>query len=245
MPNIICMKWGTAYGPEYVNRLYAMVRRNLSGDFRFVCFTDDANGIREEVETQPLPELSIPAKNAVSPWRKLTTFKPELGGLEGQTLFLDLDLVITDSIDPLFDYEPEKFCIIENFTQKGRGIGNSSVYRFEIGKHSYILDEYHANYDSLFDDYDNSQTFVSRMIAKHTNGDEPVFWPETWCRSFKVDCLPKGMKRWIQTPVMPEGAKIVAFHGRPNPPDAIAGRWPGRFTKHVRPTPWVADYWRE
>lgn len=24
--NVICMKWGTKYGPEYVNRLYAMVR---------------------------------------------------------------------------------------------------------------------------------------------------------------------------------------------------------------------------
>jgi hypothetical protein len=23
------MKWGTKYGPEYVNRLYAMVRRHL------------------------------------------------------------------------------------------------------------------------------------------------------------------------------------------------------------------------
>ena len=25
------MKWGTKYGPEYVNRLYAMVRRHLEG----------------------------------------------------------------------------------------------------------------------------------------------------------------------------------------------------------------------
>ena len=37
--HILCMKWGTKYGPEYVNRLYAMVRGHLSGDFRFVCPT--------------------------------------------------------------------------------------------------------------------------------------------------------------------------------------------------------------
>ena len=30
------MKWGSKYGPEYVNRLYAMVRRHLQGDFQFV-----------------------------------------------------------------------------------------------------------------------------------------------------------------------------------------------------------------
>ena len=42
--HILCMKWGTKYGPEYVNRLYAMVRRHLSGDFNFVCLTDDSQG---------------------------------------------------------------------------------------------------------------------------------------------------------------------------------------------------------
>ena len=46
--HIVCMKWGTKYGPEYVNRLYAMVRRHLRGDFHFVCLTDDAKGIRAE-----------------------------------------------------------------------------------------------------------------------------------------------------------------------------------------------------
>jgi len=32
--HVICMKWGTKYGPEYVNRLYAMVRRHLTLDFQ-------------------------------------------------------------------------------------------------------------------------------------------------------------------------------------------------------------------
>jgi hypothetical protein len=53
--HVICMKWGTKYGPEYVNRLYAMVRRHLSGDFRFVCLTDDSTGIRSEVQCLPIP----------------------------------------------------------------------------------------------------------------------------------------------------------------------------------------------
>ena len=49
-------------------------------------------------------------------------------------LFLDLDLVIVASIDCLFAH-PGAFCIIENWTQRGRGIGNSSVFRFEAGAH--------------------------------------------------------------------------------------------------------------
>ena len=34
--HIICMKWGTKYGPEYVNRLRSMVRRHLKRPHRFV-----------------------------------------------------------------------------------------------------------------------------------------------------------------------------------------------------------------
>ena len=59
--HVLCMKWGTKYGPEYVNRLYAMVRRHLRGDFRFVCLTDDARGIRAEVQCLPIPPLELPA----------------------------------------------------------------------------------------------------------------------------------------------------------------------------------------
>ena len=33
--NVLCMKWGTPYGPEYVNVLHAMVRRHLQRPFRF------------------------------------------------------------------------------------------------------------------------------------------------------------------------------------------------------------------
>ena len=43
--NVICIKWGTKFGPEYVNRLYHMVEKNLSIPHRFVCFTDNSEGL--------------------------------------------------------------------------------------------------------------------------------------------------------------------------------------------------------
>ena len=48
--NIICMKWGNKYGPDYVNKLYNMVSRNLTRDFRFICFTEDGTGIKNNIE---------------------------------------------------------------------------------------------------------------------------------------------------------------------------------------------------
>lgn len=235
--NIVCMKWGTAYGAGDVNKLYNMVKRNLTLPFRFVCFTDDTIGVAKEVECMPLPPIYVPAKNDVSPWRKLSMFSKTLGDLEGRAMFLDLDLVIVDNIDCFFNYSDD-FCIIENWTQPGRGIGNSSVYLFTVGKHADVLQKYNDDMESVLCEYDNEQIFLSQTI-------KPIkFWPESWCKSFKAHCLPGGILNWFITPKMPQGVKIVVFHGNPKPSDAIIGRWPGSWRKHVRPTEWIERYWR-
>jgi len=53
------MKWATVYPAEDVNRLYRMVRCNVTGAPRFICFTDDKTGLRDEVESFPIPELGF------------------------------------------------------------------------------------------------------------------------------------------------------------------------------------------
>ena len=58
--NVICMKWGTKYGPEYVNTLYSMVKRHMKRPFRFVCLTDDDKGLSEGIDAFPIPKLDIP-----------------------------------------------------------------------------------------------------------------------------------------------------------------------------------------
>ena len=112
MANIICMKWGTKYGPEYVNRLANMVRRNMTIPHRFVCMTDDATGLDPRIDARPLPDFDDPG-GPERGWRKISTFRRPLFDLVGPTLFLDLDIVIVDSIDCLFDH-PGEFLIIKD-----------------------------------------------------------------------------------------------------------------------------------
>ncbi len=243
--NVVCMKWGTAYEPRYVNKLRAMVGRHLTRPFRFVCFTDDPSGIGEGVETQPLPPIDVPERHSISPWRKLSLFTPGLGGLKGKTLFLDLDVVIVGALDPFFDFS-NKLAIIENWTQKGQGIGNSSVFCFIPGRFGYVLDRYNTEIRTLFDHHRNEQIFLSRTLGR----ENLAFWPKTWVRSFKFHCLPGGPLNHVLTPRIPRGARIIAFHGHPKPDDAINGHWwpksewPAKLYKHVRPTPWVEEHWR-
>ena len=62
MNNILCLKWGTLYSAEYVNRLYRGVKAHLHRPFRFVCVTDDKTGLCEGVDAVDFP------LEAIWPW---------------------------------------------------------------------------------------------------------------------------------------------------------------------------------
>jgi hypothetical protein len=95
--NLVCVKWGDKFSPEHVNRLYRMAKKNISLPFNFYCWTEDPTGLYDEINIVPLDEtLDLKAW-----WWKLTLFKEN--NLKGINLFLDLDVVIQNNIDHLFD----------------------------------------------------------------------------------------------------------------------------------------------
>jgi hypothetical protein len=178
------MKWGRKYGPEYVNRLYAMVQRHLAGDFRFVCLTDDASGIRREVECMPIPALALPAGIPERGWTKLATFSAELHqvhGLRGTALFLDVDVVVVGGLDAFFEPAGE-FFIIHDYKRPWRITGNSSVYRFELGAHADLVEDFRQRFDQIRRAFRNEQAYLSDFM--HRQG-RLAYWPEAWCPSFK------------------------------------------------------------
>ena len=242
MQTVVCMKWGDAYGPLFANTLHAMVSRNTARPLRFICFTDDPSGLRPGVENHPLPPIELPPSHARKPWRKVALWQPGLAGIEGDFLFLDLDVVVTASIDPFFDFRPEAtYCVIENWTQPGSGIGNTSVFRLRAGAHPEVYDTLAGDPAGTVARFRNSQTFVSRTTTS------AVFWPPEWCVSFKHSLLPRWPLNFVKSAPLPEGTRVVAFTGHPNPDEARDGVWPTvwykRAYKHVRPTPWIAEHW--
>ena len=242
MQTIVCMKWGTRYGPEFVNRMWAAVKRNTARPTRLVCLTDDPSGVDPAVECRSIPDIDLPPELINTPWRKLTLWKAPLHDLTGDCLFLDLDLVITGSLDAMFDHEPGRFCVIENWTQRGDGIGNTSAFRWPVGRFAHIYDDFQADPAKWLAKYRIEQLYISREIANM------VFWPRLWCASFKHSLLPKWPRNFWQVPDLPAETKIVAFTGKPDQDEALRGEWPvraawKRLYKHVRPTPWIADHW--
>lgn len=246
MQTVICMKWGTAYGADYANRLYSMVRRNTARPLRFVCFTENAGGLDPAIEVMPLPPIDLPPSHQWKAWRKISLWQRNLPGLQGPVLFIDLDVVVTGSIDGFLDFSPEKtYCVIENWTQPGAGIGNTSVFRLQVGAHPEVYDTLKADPAGTVQKFPNSQTYASRTIS------DMAYWPADWCVSFKHSLMPRWPMNFLKPPSLPPSARIVCFTGYPNPDHARDGIWPSKraawwkpLYKHVRPTPWIAEHWR-
>ena len=237
MANVICMKWGTKFGPEYVNRLHGMVSRHLSRPHRFVCFTDDATGLAEGIEARPLPVMDLPPGKERG-WRKLSTFQAPLADLTGPTLFLDLDLVILDALDPFFEF-PGEFCIIHDWLRPWRITGNSSIYRFEANAHPGCYADFMAAIDEVKREHRNEQAYLSQWM--HDQG-KLKYWPAEWCVSFKRHCIPKFPANLWRAPAKPAGARVLVFHGSPTPEEAIAGRIRSKF-RYIKPSPWLQGLW--
>lgn len=246
MANIICLKWGTRYGPHYVNRLYAGVKRHLHRPFRFVCVTDNPDGLDQGIESVPLPEnpgTSIPWPNV---FMKLLITRDGFAGLKGPTLFFDVDVIITDDIDCFFDFRPGENCIIHNWVEKRKtllrkapAIGNSSLFRFEAGQSQYICDTFLREIDRACDrnHFRTEQAFLTYAMR------QCAWWPETWVRSYKRHSMwTFPLNLWC-VPTLPAGTKVLVFHGRPDPDQAIAGYKGKRVHQHARPAAWIEPYW--
>lgn len=99
MINIICVKYGIKYNHVHVNRLYEMVRRNVSLPFSFYCLTDNVTDINDKVICVPI-DLSLELETY---WYKLCVFDNKIYGNDNLTLYLDLDTIIQNNIDHFFD----------------------------------------------------------------------------------------------------------------------------------------------
>jgi hypothetical protein len=276
---ILCIKWGTAYGPSYVNRLYGMAARHISGHFRFFCLTDDEAGIRPEVICKPLPDLGTKRPDYAAHvwgkpergqnfgvWDKVRLWNRDLSGIEGDVLFLDLDIVITDALDPFFDFESNgRVVMARSETRPFRKAGQSSVYRFRVGQLAPLWESFRDGAKAVVETWKMEQDYL------HDRAPGGVaYWPRTWVRNYRVSCVPVLPLNYLQTPRPPKGCRVVIFPGRLNPPDALVGRWSEADTpraplahlragfsgvrrenlwKHlchyVQPAPWIAHAWQE
>lgn len=245
---VLCMKWGTLYPADYVNVLYNAVRRNLTGEFRFLCLTDDPTEFLPGIEHRPIPDLDLsPGMKKSGQWAKLALYLTDLYGFTGRALFTDLDMVICGSLDAMFE-RPEPFITTDmgtdwrpNPTGTGTVEPGTCLFAFNLGQEAQILDNFLANKQAAVDTYVIEQAWVGAQASSM------AYWPRGWVLSFKRHLRqPIGMDLFRQPKAPPPDAKVIAFHGEPRPIDLLRpgnrlwDRPPHFGHGQVR---WMADYW--
>lgn len=206
---VACVKWGGKYPAEYVVKLQGMCRRNLPAH-GFVCFTERPV---VGVECRELPS-DLPTW-----WSKVGLFKP--GVMTGDTLYLDLDVVITGRLDgllELLEQDRSKVWALDDFgyplTNPRRGIGadmqqqlggegtvNSSVMLWHGDAGRRVWDEFTP---AKMDEVHGDQNWITQALWPHSLR----LIPPGWAASYKYGG--KGVVR--------------VFHGHPKP-DQVSEPW--------------------
>lgn len=220
MINIVCLKYGKLYDASYVNKLYNMVSRNLKLPHKIVCFTDDACGINLNIECRPLPNDS----RFTGWWWKPYIFAKGHFEPTDTNLFIDLDMVIVNDLEPLFTFSPGGIVgmrdVIATLQPNIRKLG-SAVMRWQ-GDYSFLWDDLKAN-TGVMKSLRGDQDWIWHKLK-----DQMKLYPLNWIPSYKWGIRSKSevIKRdgkfvfsCERDVVVPNDALILAFHGTPNPED--------------------------
>lgn len=200
MITVWCVKAKPAYTHIWVNRLYRAVERHLKLPHRFLCLTDDSGGV--QCYTKPLP------RGLHGWWAKLALFKHNAVGLN---FYLDLDTVITGSLDFIGEYKGD-FAILRDFY---RADGYGSGVMLWNKPHPHVWEHWVEQFKPVHPLGD--QGWMEREIQ---NADrlQDVF-PGKFV-SWKVDCARTG--------ALPAGAAAVCMHGDPKNANFPETHWVGR-----------------
>jgi len=198
---VVCVKWGTKYGPDYVNKLYHGVKKYLSVSFNFVCFTEDSSGLEEGIETKELDD------SWKGWWGKATLFG-QATGLTGRIMFLDLDSIICGSLDDMAKYRGP-FALLgtgDIYCEKAKNGYNSSIILWDanIGR-------------PIFEVLNQYRQYIHRYIVRFDH------WLEMMVQECDLvqDVFPQQFADFTSfcKDTVPEGTRIVGFPREPKPHD--------------------------
>ena len=206
--NFDCVCYGKKYSVEYVQKLYNMVKRNTTLEHNFFIFTDNIEmEIDGHVNIRTFPETLN------GWWNKMQLFRPDT--LDGDTLYMDLDVVITGNIDCFFNYEPEADFIGMNDFNPDTKIFNSSVFKFKPEAMKSKLWQPFTDDRTKWLRYSGDQNVISDLIIGHPGTRS---FTDSWTQSYKwYDRKGRRYHKGKWTFEHNGESLVTVFHGEPNP----------------------------
>ena len=121
--HFLCIKWGNKYTSDYVNNLHGMVKRNYSKRFKFICYTDEPEGINKGITTRSIPKVDplhpsywFGKENFCWDRAKFLMLNSHIWlKTKGPFCYLDLDVVIQNNIDDIEELAKSPHMIYSNW----------------------------------------------------------------------------------------------------------------------------------
>ena len=210
--------WGGKYAEHYVNALYNSIKRNTTKAFKFVCFSD-RRPFNEEIIFKPMDGAGKLRWNL-----KKQIAHREDPDVTGQVFLIDLDMIITGSLDNLFSYTGN-FASIQGVYKNRKGRPAGGFLSFPAGRyHREIWRELVVNH---------------RKLNSFTGGSERILLDILLC-GYKFDfwntMFPNQIlsyREHVKKDAPVDDCRIVWFHGIPKPHELI-----GR-----KGDKWLMEHW--
>lgn len=195
--NIVTWRWGKKYGAEYIERLKAGLMRHVKQEFRFGVFAPEA----EDEYLTKIPGCFC----------RLRMFEPEWQhkhGLTGRIVSIDLDVVITGPLDPLFD-RPEKFVILHGGNSANPCPYNGSMMMLRAGARPDVWADFsmkRANQIPYFE-FPDDQAWLAHKIPDAAG----------WKVGQDSGVYAFQKPGWPKCEALPKDARLVVFPGWRDP----------------------------
>ena len=226
MIDIVCFSWGLKFPNSYVNNLYRSVQRNTTVPHRFICYTDRPEGI--ECETRPFL-VDLPVW-----WYIIGLTNPQHDHTE-KVVYMDLDTIITGNIDDILNMD-KPFATISDF---GWPAGLQTAWimwdratRDKVWQHftSKYQPKDYPNLDCDYTRWGGTNQFLEECmgvvrINKNSKPALPDCPPVVRLQTeFPGACVSYKAQGLAGKTSLPEGVKMVFFHGKPMPHE-VGEQW--------------------
>jgi hypothetical protein len=216
-----CVIHGTGYKWQYVDKLYNMLTRNLTREVRLHVYTETERVVPAPYIKHELVDWGISGARK-SWWYKLQLFNPN--NFAGPLMYFDLDTVIVDNIDWIWQLPLRYFWTLQDFKYLWRsthqGI-NSSIMWWDTRNFAYIFKNFNVkNLSFTLKQYPGDQDYLTREI----DNKYLRFMPQNRISSWRWQCLDGGYNFKQRIYYQPgtgtqinKDTSVLIFHGSPKP----------------------------
>lgn len=236
MISIVCWIWndgGRTYAPEHVNTLQGMVARHLPIPHKFVCISDQTEGFSDAVTVIKTPPEAVELGKLRTPegtrfpscYRRLWMFSEAAKVLGERVLLIDVDLVVTQDLSPLFDRK-EEFVGWRPFRDWGK--------QCRFGGGIYLLTT--GSRTSVYDDFKGARSITQARNAGFRGSDQ------AWI-SYKLGAVDPYFDRdsgiysirdfQNNKNTLPADARLIQLNGPMKP-----------WHREAKQIPWIAENFR-